>query len=35
MTRERKSWKKVPLPLQVGLSPHGGVRVALRYEFGR
>ena len=34
VTNER-GWEPVPLPLQIGLSPHGGVRVALRFEFGR
>ena len=28
-------WEEVPLPLHVGFSPHGGVRVALHYEFGK
>ena len=28
-------WEEVPLRPQVGFSPHGGVRVALRFEFGR
>jgi len=28
-------WKEVPLPLRVGLLPHGGVQVAVRFEFGR
>ena len=28
-------WEKVSLPLRVGLSPTGGARVALRFEFGR
>jgi len=28
-------WEPVPLPLEVGYSPHGGARVALRFEFGK
>jgi len=28
-------WEPVPLPLQMGFSPHGGVRVALRFDFGK
>jgi hypothetical protein len=30
-----KPWEPVPLPLQVGFSPHGGMRVALRFDFGK
>ena len=30
-----EQWEEVSLPLHVGLSPHGGVRVALRFEFRR
>ena len=31
----QERWEEVPLALQVGMSPHGDVRVALRYNFGR
>ena len=29
------NWESVSLPLQVGFSPHGRMRVALHLEFGR
>jgi hypothetical protein len=28
-------WEPIPLPLEVGLSSHGGARVALRFDFGK
>ena len=32
-TASSDRWKSVPLPLSVSFSPHGGARVALRFEF--
>jgi len=28
-------WEPAPLPVRVSLMPHGGVQVAVRFEFGR